>query len=65
MKYSQSEPHSRRDETGRLLRCIQMAMGCLDPLSKNRDERLAWHRLCCAFYGQEPYTNLEEAEANQ
>jgi hypothetical protein len=35
-------------------RCITMAMGCLDPLSNDPDERLAWYRLHDALEGKEP-----------
>lgn len=35
-------------------RCIEGAMGCLDPLSKNNNERLAWYRLHDALEGREP-----------
>lgn len=40
-----------RKENRRLHRCITMAMGCLDPDSKNPDERLAWFRLFDAESG--------------
>jgi hypothetical protein len=39
-------------------RCITMAMGCLDPHSKNPDERLAWYRLLDALDGKEPRAAL-------
>jgi hypothetical protein len=41
-------------DDGRLLRCIEMAMGCLDPEALNPDERLAWWRLLDAKQGREP-----------
>ena len=49
-------------EQARLHRCISMAMGCLDPESKNRDERLAWYRLfdAQAGNGKEPRPCLPE-----
>lgn len=43
----------------RLLRCINMAMGCLDPCSSNWDERLAWYRLHDALDGKEPRERLD------
>lgn len=46
-------------EVERLMRCIDMAMGCLDPDSKNRDERLAWFRLYDAKMGREPRAGLD------
>lgn len=48
-------------EIRRLHRCISMAMGCLDPNSKNIDERLAWFRLfdAQAGGGKEP-RNVED-----
>ena len=46
------------DEIERLRCCITMAMGCLDPLSKNPDERLAWYRLHDALNGKEARTCL-------
>ena len=54
MKY---EPHELADmpgELGRVLRCVNMAMGCIDPDSQNLDERLAWYRLFDALEGNEP-----------
>ena len=47
-------------ETDRLLRCINMAMGCISPLSANVDERLAWYRLLDAVEGREPRDTLDE-----
>ncbi len=47
-------------ETQRLLRCINMAMGCLDVFSKNPDERLAWYRLLDAIEGREPRKALNK-----
>ena len=47
-------------ETDRLLRCINMAMGCLDPNSANVDERLAWYRLLDAITGREPRNALDK-----
>lgn len=41
-------------EISRLKRCISMAMGCIDPESRNPDERLAWLRLHDALAGKEP-----------
>jgi hypothetical protein len=49
-----------REEFERLKRCITMAMGCISPLSKNPDERLAWYRLLDALEGREPREQLEE-----
>lgn len=46
-------------DVDRLLRCIDMAMGCLDPESKNRDEALAWYRLYDAEMGREPRPSLQ------
>ena len=46
------------DEIKRLMRCIDMAMGCLDPTSRNPDEVLAWHRLFDAEMGREPRPSL-------
>ena len=40
-------------DNDRLRRCISMAMACLDPLSSNPDERLAWYRLLDALDGKE------------
>jgi hypothetical protein len=45
-------------EEDRLRRCITMAMGCIDPLSKNVDERLAWYRLLDALEGREARPSL-------
>lgn len=47
-------------EVERLMRCINMAMGCLDPESKNRDEALAWYRLYDAEVGREPRLSLDQ-----
>jgi hypothetical protein len=47
-------------EVERLLRCINMAMGCLDPESANRNEALAWYRLYDAEMGREPRAQLED-----
>ncbi len=41
-------------EERRLLHCINMAMGCISPLSNNNDERLAWYRLLDAIEGRFP-----------
>lgn len=49
-------------ENARLLRCINMAMGCLTPLSANREERLAWYRLFDAREGREPRDKLTDEE---
>lgn len=46
-------------ELERMLRCIHMAMGCISPLSRNYDERLAWYRLLDAIEGREPRQALE------
>lgn len=46
------------EEIARLLRCINMAMGCISPLSQNKDERLAWYRLLDAIEGREPRNYL-------
>ena len=43
-----------RCDVERLMRCIDMAMGCLDPDSANKDEALAWYRLYDAEMGHEP-----------
>lgn len=48
------------EEAPRLLRCITMAMGCISPLSRNLDERLAWYRLLDAIEGREPRYSLDE-----
>ncbi len=53
-RYDVAEIYKRPDELGRILRCVNMAMGCLDPFSKNLDERLAWYRLLDAYEGREP-----------
>ena len=45
-------------EIARLRRCIYMAMGCIDPLSNNPDERLGWLRLEDAVCGREPRASL-------
>lgn len=58
MKYDPPMFLRRDDELGRVLRCAYMAMGCLDAMSTNRDERLAWHRLSDAFHGNEPRNEL-------
>jgi len=50
----------RTAEENRLYRCIDMAMGCLDPESTNPDERLAWQRLYDAEMGREPRTGLDQ-----
>jgi hypothetical protein len=42
------------EEIERLKRCITMAMGCISPLGKTKDERLAWYRLLDAMEGREP-----------
>ena len=42
-----------------LLRCINMAMGCISPLSSSIDERLAWYRLLDALEGREPRLRLD------
>jgi len=47
-------------EEARLKRCIDAAMGCLNPESNNRDERLAWFRLYDAEMGREPREGLAE-----
>lgn len=49
-------------ENKRLLRCINMAMGCITPLSRNVDERLAWYRLADAIQGKEPRAALASKE---
>jgi len=48
------------EEAHRLLRCIRMAMGCISPLSRNVDERLAWYRLLDAVEGREPRDSLDK-----
>lgn len=50
----------RDDEINRLMRCINAAMGCLDPDSQNQDERLAWYRLYDAEMGREPRGSLND-----
>jgi hypothetical protein len=52
-----SGPHLL-EEIDRLMRGIDAAMGCLDPESKSRDERLAWYRLYDAEMGREPREQL-------
>lgn len=44
----------RKPDIARMRRCVEAAMGCLDPLSRNNDERLAWYRLLDAMEGREP-----------
>ena len=56
------EAMRRGHEIERLLRCVGMAMGCLDPESKNRDEALAWYRLFDAEMGREPRASLDANE---
>lgn len=51
---------SRQGEIERLRHCISMAMGCITPLSKNNDERLAWYRLFDALEGKQPRDRLEK-----
>lgn len=46
-------------EEDRLRRCITMAMGCINPLSESRDERLGWYRLLDALEGREPRASLD------
>lgn len=58
MKYDPPMFMQRDDELGRVLRCAYMAMGCLNALSPNPDERLAWLRLSDAFHGNEPRSTL-------
>jgi hypothetical protein len=53
-------PAPKNEEAERLLRCIRMAMGCLDPLSPRPDERLAWFRLLDGVEGREPRTTGHE-----
>lgn len=53
------DPHTV-EEVERLMRCIDMAMGCLNPESQNRDERLAWYRLYDAEMGREPRAKLDD-----
>jgi hypothetical protein len=57
-RYEADEITKRPDELGRVLRCVNMAMGCISPLSKNPDERLAWYRLLDAMEGREPRNRL-------
>lgn len=52
--------HHTVEEVERLMRCIYMAMGCLNPESPNRDERLAWFRLYDAEMGREPRPKLDD-----
>lgn len=56
MRYDPKDIQKMPGETGRLLRCIQMAMGCLSPLHPN--EKLAWLRLLDAIEGREPRKGL-------
>jgi hypothetical protein len=56
---------SLQPDSNRLRRCINMAMGCLDPLSSNADERLAWHRLLDAMEGREPRPSVPSLSATQ
>lgn len=54
------------EDNARLLRCIDMAMGCLDPNSTKPDEALAWWRLLDAKEGREPragFRNVDAAKA--
>jgi hypothetical protein len=53
-----SELDEAKEDNARLRRCIHMAMGCISPLSKNPDERLAWYRLEDAVNGREPRASL-------
>lgn len=57
-RYDVKEIYKRPGELGRILRCVNMAMGCLSPLSKKPDERLAWYRLLDALEGREPRAKL-------
>lgn len=50
----------RKPDINRLRRCIESAMGCLDPLSNIPDERLAWYRLLDALDGREPRSMWNE-----
>jgi len=50
-------------EVDRLHRCIDAAMGCLDPEAGNPDEVLAWYRLYDAEMGREPRNCMPTAEA--
>ena len=50
------------EKNQRLIHCIEMTMGCLNPLSKNNDERLAWYRLLDAINGDEPRENLAKED---
>ena len=56
--YNVAEIYKRPDEMGRILRCVNITMGCFDPQSQNADERLAWYRLLDAFEGREPRDRL-------
>lgn len=58
MRYEPRDLHQVSGEVGRLLRCINMAMGCLSPLAKTADERLAWLRLLDGMEGREPRDKL-------
>lgn len=49
----------------RMGRCVTMAMGCLNPQSKEPDEALAWHRLLDAIEGREPRPSLALSSANR
>jgi hypothetical protein len=61
MRYDPKDIDKMPGEVGRLLRCIQMAMGCLSPLT--RDEKLAWYRLLDAIEGREPRKSLDDDRA--
>lgn len=57
--YGAKRDPNTKAEVDRLMRCIDMAMGCLNPGSKNHDEVLAWYRLYDAEMGREPRPYLE------
>jgi hypothetical protein len=57
-----SEEVARQVE--RMGRCVTMAMRCLDPLSENPDEALAWHRLLDAIEGNEPRASVVGLSTN-
>lgn len=54
---------TKEQEIDRLHRCITMAMGCISPLSVDRDERLAWYRLLDAIEGREARDNLDATKS--
>jgi hypothetical protein len=51
------------EREAQLIRCITMAMGCLDPDSPSIDESLAWWRLSDALAGREPRAGIYDLRA--